>query len=1048
VSESGPQAGGFFVIGGTVPPGAPSYVERAADRELFQALKSGEYCYVLNSRQMGKSSLAVRTLAKLRNSGSRTAFIDLTRLGGANVTADQWYSGLLVETGRTLGLRAEAASYLRQHKDVGAAQRFLSFLQEVILPASNEPLVIFIDEIDAVRSLSFSTDDLFAGIRQLYNARASEPLLKNLTFCLLGAALPSDLIRDPRVTPFNVGQRIDLLDFTAAEAEPFASALGPSGHACLERILYWTGGHPFLTQALCAVVLGSTVREVDEAVASRYLTERAAENDTNLSDVANRLLGRGDPSVTEEQRAETLMLLAKLSKGTVPDDESNRSAARLKMSGAARVESGKLMIRNRIYQEAFGPKWIRENMPGEELRRQRRAFWLGFTRAASVAGGILAVVVVLAILAMANARRAENAETRALHEAYFASMMSLRSVAMDGDLTKIADQIAPFRDSPDRGWEWDYWNRRSNPADLTVTLGDHAFRDGEYTISDDGHFAALTNASGKKIVLARLDRHAPLKTFPTDANGIEDFAIVDHDRSLMIRNSKELKLFDIETGKLRWSIPFPDGLMDVDRNDRITGIWNNRIKTFDLRTRRTLDLGPISNAPKRFFSVSPNGRRLCWAEMDDAGETKNLHFYDCATRRERTQPGKTARWISPVWSSDGNYVVAGMDEDWKSGNWTIKAIDAETGQVKWSMPVPPGNMRAFSLSNDNRSLIVTGYRRVAGVFRIDQGTAVQVATLPEAYWASFLPGGGYVTMYWDLRVYGPGSGDTSSQLEPTFAPQIAADGRVFSTSRTSSTSANLLAHPDDVQTRKTVGNTYRYCDPNGQAWLQLAADKKEMEIEDIASGKTVLRVPCGPNDGPRKEVRQPLDVDPTHRLAAIAFDYSVKVYDLARKNLAMSLPISPILVAFSPDGRSLVCEDYSGLLAVYSTQDWRRRWSVKDPNLPPMGVSFSPSGRELALSWWQEKVSRLDVLTGKPTGPDLIHSHPVLAAAWSPDEKRLASADFDGLLHIWDCKTGREVSTLGEPGQEIYAIRFIDHGRSIATIDQHGMARLWTTNRR
>ena len=64
----------FFVAGGTVPPGSPSYVERAADRELFDALLAGEYCYVLNSRQMGKSSLAVRTITKLTDVGVRTAF--------------------------------------------------------------------------------------------------------------------------------------------------------------------------------------------------------------------------------------------------------------------------------------------------------------------------------------------------------------------------------------------------------------------------------------------------------------------------------------------------------------------------------------------------------------------------------------------------------------------------------------------------------------------------------------------------------------------------------------------------------------------------------------------------------------------------------------------------------------------------------------------------------------------------------------------------------------------------------------------------------------
>ena len=203
----------FFVAGGTVPPGSPSYIERTADRELLIALIAGEYCYVLNSRQMGKSSLAVRTIVKLNQAGVKTAFVDLTRLGGATVTAEQWYAGLLMETGRALGLRGVAAAHLSETRDVGGTQRYLSFLQEVVLEQIQAPVVVMIDEVDAVRSLPFSTDELFAGLRQLHNARASEPDLSRLTLCLLGAALPTDLIRDPRTTPFNVGHRIELSDY-------------------------------------------------------------------------------------------------------------------------------------------------------------------------------------------------------------------------------------------------------------------------------------------------------------------------------------------------------------------------------------------------------------------------------------------------------------------------------------------------------------------------------------------------------------------------------------------------------------------------------------------------------------------------------------------------------------------------------------------------------------------------------------------------------------------------------------------------------------------
>ena len=46
----------FYIPGGTLPGTAQCYVERRADVELLQGILSGAYVYVLDSRQMGKSS--------------------------------------------------------------------------------------------------------------------------------------------------------------------------------------------------------------------------------------------------------------------------------------------------------------------------------------------------------------------------------------------------------------------------------------------------------------------------------------------------------------------------------------------------------------------------------------------------------------------------------------------------------------------------------------------------------------------------------------------------------------------------------------------------------------------------------------------------------------------------------------------------------------------------------------------------------------------------------------------------------------------------------
>src|SRR5437660_12667147 len=91
----------FYIAGGTLRPDVPSYVERRADADLYAGLQRGEFCYVLTSRQMGKSSLMVHTAARLREEGTAVVVLDLTAVG-QNLSAEQWYGGLLRRIGRQL----------------------------------------------------------------------------------------------------------------------------------------------------------------------------------------------------------------------------------------------------------------------------------------------------------------------------------------------------------------------------------------------------------------------------------------------------------------------------------------------------------------------------------------------------------------------------------------------------------------------------------------------------------------------------------------------------------------------------------------------------------------------------------------------------------------------------------------------------------------------------------------------------------------------------------------------------------------------------------
>jgi len=407
----------FYVIGGTLRADAPCYVERQADRDLLAALRQGEYCYILTSRQMGKSSLMVRTAQRLRAEGVDVAALDLTAIG-QNITPEQWYDGLLVRLGRQLRLEDALEDYWRAQEHLGPVQRWFSALREVVLPRLNGNLVIFVDEIDVVRSLPFSTDEYFAAIRECFTRRAVEPEFKRLSFCLLGVAMPSDLIKDPRMTPFNIARRIELRDFTEAEAQPLAGPLGRSpfrARRLLRRVLYWTSGHPYLTQRLCqAVAAAPSVRRkrhVDRVCREIFLSHRARERDDNLLFVRERLL-RTDADLVKLLRLyRRVHLTTKVTGlfrlglglgklGPVADAETNPLVGALRLSGITREEKGFLAVRNRIYYHAFDRDWVTANMPEIELWRLWVMFLAGTKRLLSFVLRAITLVV-LALVASA-----------------------------------------------------------------------------------------------------------------------------------------------------------------------------------------------------------------------------------------------------------------------------------------------------------------------------------------------------------------------------------------------------------------------------------------------------------------------------------------------------------------------------------------------------------------------------------------------------------------------------------------------------------------------
>ncbi len=382
----------IFTVGGTVQAGGGRYLSRKVDERFLSLCRAGEFCYVLTARQMGKSSLMVRTAQRLADEGTSCIIVDLSQVG-VMVTPQEWYLGVLTTIEDAIDLDTDIYEWWESRSQFGLAQRLTQFFEEVVLQQIDGPVVVFFDEIDSTLSLDF-TDDFFAAIRYIYNARSHVSALRRLSFALIGVATPGDLISDPKRTPFNVGQRVDVQYFTVSEAHPLADGFGLSpdqARNVLDWVIKWTDGHPFLTQRLCHAIAHETLstvteKDVDRIVSDTFFGDKA-DQDSNLRFVNDMLTVRSPDS-----QAVLAIYRDVVSGRRIPDNRQSQFVTHLKLSGIVRAQAGLLTIQNRVYEHVFDRKWVAKQWPEHWIKRVPPAV-IGLIAACFVATILLGLTV-------------------------------------------------------------------------------------------------------------------------------------------------------------------------------------------------------------------------------------------------------------------------------------------------------------------------------------------------------------------------------------------------------------------------------------------------------------------------------------------------------------------------------------------------------------------------------------------------------------------------------------------------------------------------------
>ncbi len=388
--QAGQRDSRFFVVGGPVQPDRGCYIEREADEQLYQLLSAGEYCHVLAPPDVGKSSLAAHTAERLRADGVAVAIVDVAEISNRDVSEDtgRWYYSLAYRILRDLRIRHDLQSWWQDRAYLTSLQRLREFFLEVLLRERPEPIVIFIDRIEAILGHEVSWD-LFGAIRASYDARATVPEAARLSFALLGSQTVGQRMPLGHDSPFSISTAVELGDFELAALERLVArglALDRDvAGALAQRLWYWTSGHPYLSQKILRGLArrsdgALTPAVVDEVVQRLFLAPNASREEPHLAFVRAQLLSDSG------NRTARLSLYGRVRKGAeVSVNLAVPLHRELLCTGVVRVApDGCFALRNRVYGEVFSALWVNRNLPFS---------WRGLAAALAVVALILALPV-------------------------------------------------------------------------------------------------------------------------------------------------------------------------------------------------------------------------------------------------------------------------------------------------------------------------------------------------------------------------------------------------------------------------------------------------------------------------------------------------------------------------------------------------------------------------------------------------------------------------------------------------------------------------------